>query len=190
MLEEPIILYKSIKLIKGVAIHVNYKLLFISDSDGYVWRIPLQNQYRIKSRTAILKPDTINYSLPLDLSVDWLNDQIYILEQITHAHKSSMWQITRCSLDGSNRVVAMAGFVTKPHHIEVDPYNGYLFWVNNIGLWRLDLADSSNGIRREISPLQLLFEPNLGAFTVDHTNFRLLVPHQQKNTVLSVSLDG
>ncbi|XP_044740104.1 proto-oncogene tyrosine-protein kinase ROS [Chrysoperla carnea] len=190
MLEEPIILYKSIKLIKGVAIHVNYKLLFISDSDGYVWRIPLQNQYRIKSRTAILKPDTINYSLPLDLSVDWLNDQIYILEQITHARKSRMWQITRCSLDGSSRVVAMAGFVTKPHHIEVDPYNGYLFWVNNIGLWRLDLADSSNGIRREISPLQLLFEPNLGAFTVDHTNFRLLVPHQQKNTVLSVSLDG
>lgn len=30
----------------------------------------------------------------------------------------------------------------------------------------------------------------MGAFTVDHTNFRLLVPHHTKNTVISVSLDG
>jgi len=30
----------------------------------------------------------------------------------------------------------------------------------------------------------------LGAFTVDHTNFRLLVPDHTKNTVISVSLDG
>lgn len=36
----------------------------------------------------------------------------------------------------------------------------------------------------------ILEDAYLGAFAVDHTNFRLLVPHHAKNTVLSVSLDG
>lgn len=42
----------------------------------------------------------------------------------------------------------------------------------------------------QIQPYLILEDVNLGAFTVDHTNFRLLVPHHIQNTVISVSLDG
>lgn len=58
------------------------------------------------------------------------------------------------------------------------------------GLYRLDLADISNGVKHEVRPNIILETPHLGAFIVDHTNFRLLVPHHSNNTVYSVSLDG
>ena len=42
----------------------------------------------------------------------------------------------------------------------------------------------------QVRPDLILEDAHLGAFTVDHTNFRLLVPDHTKNTVISVSLDG
>lgn len=70
----------------------------------------------------------------------------------------------------------------------------YLFWVIQGttvgGLYRLDLHDISNGVKHEVRPDVIMEDPNLGAFTVDHTNFRLLVPNHSQNTVVSVSLDG
>lgn len=57
-------------------------------------------------------------------------------------------------------------------------------------LYRLDLADISNGIKHDIQPDIILEQPNLGAFTVDHTKFHLLVPDHTNNTVFSISFDG
>lgn len=72
--------------------------------------------------------------------------------------------------------------------------SSYLFWViqgiQRGGLYRLDLADISNGIKHEVTPDLILSDADLGAFTVDHTNFRILVSNHLRNTVLSVSLDG
>ncbi|KAL1139033.1 hypothetical protein AAG570_009094 [Ranatra chinensis] len=136
----------------------------------------------------------INF-FPFSLSIDWLNDQLYVLGEVTDKSGGTRWQITRCGLDGSGLTVAVAGLLTKPLHIEVDPYNGYLFWViqensKKGGLYRLDLADISNGIKHEITPVLILNHTDLGAFTVDHSNFRILVPSHSRNTVLAVSLDG
>lgn len=58
---------------------------------------------------------------PLDLSMDWLNNQLYVLGE-----KQYLWQIERCELDGTRLQVAIAGLRDKPQQIEVDPYNGYL----------------------------------------------------------------
>ncbi|XP_069689840.1 proto-oncogene tyrosine-protein kinase ROS isoform X2 [Periplaneta americana] len=189
MLEEPVIMYNTSHVIKGVAIHVSHRLLFVSDSAGYVSRSSLTHY---AAPTTILTPSHANF-LPLDLSVDWLNDQLYMLGQVTHS-TGPMWQMARCGLDGRGLTIAVAGFLTKPYHIEVDPYNGYLFWVirntTRGGLYRLDLADISNGVKHEVRPDLILEDPNLGAFTVDHKNFRLLVPNHTQNTVVSVSLDG
>lgn len=58
------------------------------------------------------------------------------------------------------------------------------------GLFRLDLANISNGVRHDSQPELIVRDAHLGAFTVDHADFRLLVAHLKKNTVLAVSLDG
>lgn len=65
----------------------------------------------------------------------------------------------------------------------------YLFWATHGGLYRLDLADIGNGILHNVTPEAILLEPNLGAFTVDHTNFKIYVSNQNRTTVHSISLD-
>lgn len=91
----------------------------MSDSEGYVLRTSLR---RYQAPITILTSDHTNF-MPLDLSVDWLNDQLYMLGQVSHS-SGPRWQIARCSLHGRGLTVAVAGFLSKPHHIEVDPYNG------------------------------------------------------------------
>nr|XP_012141859.1 PREDICTED: proto-oncogene tyrosine-protein kinase ROS isoform X2 [Megachile rotundata] len=184
MLDDPSVVYENTSTIRGVAIHVASAQLFVSDSMGYVYRTSITKRTK---PTVILSPSQANFK-PLSLSVDWLNLHLYILGEVKHA--TTVWQIARCNLDGRGLTVAVAGFLTRPTHIEVDPYNGYLFWVNRGGLYRLDLADISNGVKHEVQPYLILEDAHLGAFTVDHTNFRLLVPHHIQNTVISVSLDG
>ncbi|XP_031333150.1 proto-oncogene tyrosine-protein kinase ROS isoform X2 [Photinus pyralis] len=191
MLAVPVVLYSTQELIKGIAIHISKKLLFVSDSSAKVYKISFANTTISSTPSSILSHPHIDF-LPQELSVDWLNNQLYILGEVTHQRQ--VWQITRCNLDGHGHQVALAGLRVKPHHIEVDPYNGFLFWViqgsTGGGLFRLDLADISNGIKHNVHPEQILSEPNLGAFTVDHTNFRLLCSNQNQNTINSVSLDG
>lgn len=95
-------------------------------------------------REVLLTPSN-NFS-PLALSVDWLNNHLYILVQVQDAvsgenvygffpigprqftgllfQYQKQWQISRCDLNGSRLTVAIAGLRKQPSHIEVDPYNG------------------------------------------------------------------
>lgn len=70
----------------------------------------------------------------------------------------------------------------------------FLFWTTNnyskVGLYRLDLSNISNGIKHDVNPDLLFQYRNLGAFTVDYTNYRVIVSSQDQNTVNSVSFDG
>lgn len=165
----------------------------MSDSSGVVWRASLDGEGGQDGAIAILRP-TQTRVLPQALSVDWLNDLVYMVGQLVQdGDATPTWQVSRASLDGRGLTVAVAGLPSRPLHVQVDPYNGFLFWVlggARGGLYRLDLAEVSNGIKHETRPSLLLEDPHLGAFVVDHANFRLLVPHHANNTVLAVSLDG
>lgn len=144
MLDEYSVVYKTQSVIRGVAIHVASAQLFVSTSMDFVYRTSIIEPSEAE---IILSPGRMNFK-PLSLSVDWLNLHLYILGEIKHA--TTVWQIARCNLDGKGLTVAMAGFLTRPSHIEVDPYNGYIFWVTKAGLYRLDLADISNGVKHEV----------------------------------------
>lgn len=113
---------KNFFLLLGIAIHISQRLLFVSDSSASVQRISFTNFTNESKTSTILAPSHMD-SMPLELSIDWLNNQLYILGEVTHSWQ--VWQIMRCDLDGQGLQVAIAGLRTKPHHIEVDPYNGY-----------------------------------------------------------------
>lgn len=73
------------------------------------------------------------------------------------------------------------------------PILRYLFWAirdHGAGIYRLDISDVSNGIKHDVRPVLIYQDRNLGAFTVDHTNFRLFVANERQKTINSVSLDG
>lgn len=96
--------------------HVRRELLFVSDSSGKVWVTSLRDYTTPRP----VLPEGSNLA-PHDLSVDWLNDLLYLVVEA-----GALWQVLRCALDGSGITVAVAGLLTKPHHMEVDPYNGYV----------------------------------------------------------------
>ncbi|CAH2047113.1 unnamed protein product, partial [Iphiclides podalirius] len=199
ILSDPIELYSTEQIITGVGLDMSSDSLFVSVSSGYVYRSSLSKK---SIPQAILSPEHTLYK-PLDLSVDWLNRHLYVLGEVFYDRAQSSrsntslysnWEIIRCDFDGKNQIVALSGFNSRPIHFEVDAYNGYLFWalrgVERGGLYRLDLANISNGVRHDSPPELIVRDAHLGAFTVDHADFRLLVAHLRRNTVLAVSLDG
>lgn len=195
LLEQPITFYTTQSRIVGMAINVRQKLMFVSEENGCIYQMPLD--LKGERKEIINQKPALDFK-PTLLSVDWLNNYLYILgEKIVNNHHNSpkSWAILRCDLNGKKLTVAVGGLNKKPDHIDVDPYNGYLFWVItgdtiDSGLFRLDLGDISNGVKHDVQPLPMIKGENLGAFTVDHTRFRLLIPLQNNNTVISVSLDG
>ncbi|CAH1131270.1 unnamed protein product [Ceutorhynchus assimilis] len=177
--------------IQGIGIHISKQLLFLSDANGSVWRIPIEQE--TKNRTRILAPEQLDF-FPLDISVDWISNQLYILGEVKPRKSPGKYLIKRCNLDGSHLTVALAGLTKRPAAMEIDPCNGYLFWTigdeNYGGIFRLDISDISNGIKHQAKIEQILNEPSLGAFIVDSINFRLYVANQRSNTMWAVSLDG
>lgn len=188
---QPITFYTTTSKISGIALDVRKKLIFIAEDDGCIYQSSLDLREKSEKKEVICQKSGLNFK-PLLLSVDWINNHLYIMGESTH-HES--WTISRCTFDGKKLIVAVGGLNGKPSHIEVDPYNGYLFWVIpdeavDSGLYRLDLGEISNGIKHETKPFQMIKGRNLGAFIVYHTRFRLYVPMQSENTIMSVSLNG
>ncbi|CAG9858272.1 unnamed protein product [Phyllotreta striolata] len=185
---EPRILYISKIELKGIGFHYSKRLLFVADSDGYVTKIHLYRDPTTSMR--ILEPQNLDFK-PLDLNVDWLNDQLYILGEIKF---NTAYIIKRCDLDGGNLVVVYAGLNQKPSSMQIDPLNGYLFWAiqdyNNGGFFRLDINDISNGIPADKKIKKILNETELGAFTFEYQNFNVLLSYHRLNTIISISLDG
>lgn len=77
--------------------------------------------YNEGKKQIVVSPEVTISVVPKLLSVDWLNDHLYVLGVQT---SSKSWQISRCDLDGQKTQVAIAGLTHEPSHIEVDPFNG------------------------------------------------------------------
>lgn len=82
----------------GIGIHIDKQLLFVSDADGYVWRFPVEQE--TKNRTVILSPSQLDV-LPLDISVDWISDLLYIVGEMKSVKPNGkkMFLIQRYSLE-------------------------------------------------------------------------------------------
>ncbi|KAJ8934365.1 hypothetical protein NQ314_013406 [Rhamnusium bicolor] len=103
--------------LQSIGIHISKKLIFIADTDGYVSKIPMEQDS--KNKIHILKPQNLDF-IPLDITVDWLNDQLYILGEVKY--QISRYIIKRCNLDGESLTVAYAGLSKKPFSIQIDPF--------------------------------------------------------------------
>lgn len=72
----------------------------------------------------------------------------------------------------------------------------YLFWSlggqskSDGGLFRLDLSDVSNGVKHEIAPTLIFDRDPVGMFAIDYVHYKILVPIEQLNTVMSMDLNG
>jgi len=108
-----------IKFLTGCAVHLRLSYIFFFDETGVVYRIPLDGSLDPMS---VVDKSMLGFE-PSSLSVDWLNDALYIVGEAS----ASKWRIVKCSLDGQGLTVALAGFHKKPRHLQIDPYNGLVY---------------------------------------------------------------
>lgn len=99
--------------------HISKKLIFVVDTEGYVSRIAMERNS--KTKVDILKPQNLDF-IPLDVTVDWLNNYLYILGEMKF--QISRYIIKRCDLNGSSLTVAYADLSKKPSCMQIDPING------------------------------------------------------------------
>lgn len=186
LLEYPdVYIYNSTLNISAMACHVKDKTVFIATQDGEIIRTGLNH-----SQTVILRKDRLQLEVVF-LSVDWLHNQLYIVGK---KWRSDNWTIKRCDLTGNNLVTVYTYLFGRPVDFAADPYTGYLYWVspstqmNRGGLFKLDMVSTefSNGMY----PIPVIDGQELGPFFVDSVNYRILVVHKSRNTVLAVSLEG
>ena len=75
--------------------------------------------------------------------------------------------------------------------------NRYLYWVSpqpfnsgRDGLYKMDLVGDDGVSSPNLPVIPVLEEIGLGPFTIDFPNYRILIVHKGRNTVLAVTLEG
>ncbi|ODM95801.1 Proto-oncogene tyrosine-protein kinase ROS [Orchesella cincta] len=191
LLDPDVYVYNSSQNISAIACHYKYKWVFIATSEGDIIRTGLINNQNL----LILRKDRLDLPVVSFLAVDWLHNQLYIVGK---KRQSSNWSIKRCDLNGNNLITIYPYLFEKPIDFAADPYTGYLYWVSPSsstqpnrgggGLFKLDL--NSDEFVNGPYPIPVIEGQDLGPFIVDSINYRILIVHKSRNTVLAVSLDG
>lgn len=186
--------YSSVDNITAIAMHVEKNYVFMADTSGTIRRLSLSG---VRTTRAILKGKSgqSNITRISQVSVDWLNDQLYIVSES---------RISRCDLNGDNLEHLVDGFDEEPKsrakipaNLQVDPINGYLFWSlggeEKGGIYRQDLKRFTGQVQHYLSIPILIREVGVSAFTLDYEQNRILYPHAAKDgsvVITSVTEDG
>jgi proto-oncogene tyrosine-protein kinase ROS len=174
--------YSNSAEISGLAVHVEYKHIFVSDTSGSVRRISLKDENNKYVKT-ILKDRSRK---PSHLSIDWLNDKLYMIEET---------KISRCNLDGEYMESVITGFKSRPSDMKVDPYNGFLYWLSNsdsnsASLYRVDLANIESDVLTYNYANLIYQESSINTFTVDFLNYLIYLPISREASIFSITIDG
>ena len=131
------------------------------------------------------------------LSVDWLNNAVYISVQTPGPrHNSSIaqqqpgyWTFVFCDLSLDNCHQLNLNVNSKPRYLKADPFHGYLYWVERVGeedkLYRANLETPSSGsVLCSLNQRNVLYSaPRLGQPVVSFTQYSVLIPDQTSNQV-------
>lgn len=128
------LLFNTTDLIRDTSLLVSASQLFLCDSSDKIYRISVDRTEELEI-IELLGPNSTDLR-PWALTTDWLNEWLYVagVNDVT-----GYWQIARCDFDAANLTIIpmKIGEVTR---LEVDPVNGYLFWMGSEGIYRVDLS--------------------------------------------------
>ncbi|XP_050056431.1 proto-oncogene tyrosine-protein kinase ROS isoform X5 [Aphis gossypii] len=179
MMDTPVSVYFTNQTINSVSFNIHTNTTFIVDSSGTL--LSLVNN---KINTLL----STEKEILMDTTIDWLNNQLYILMSSKTNRNSIVYSIKKFDVEQKKLEEIISGFDYKPLQMKVDPCNGYLFFTTKIGLYRLDLSKKAKNLK--MSSLLILQNKNIGPFVIDYLKFCLLVLFPKDNTIMSVSLDG
>ncbi|PIK47989.1 putative proto-oncogene tyrosine-protein kinase ROS [Apostichopus japonicus] len=163
--------------ILDVAVHYDKSFLFFIDEMGTIHRKNISDLSTAVNETST--EEILVGSSTTRIDVDWLYDEIYYIEGVN---------INKCSIDGTGVTLAVGPLDDAPTELTVDPFNGYLFWADSTGIFRLDLQDVRNG---NFDMKERILEiTNASAFTVDPSSYEIFFSSPLMQTIGKAQLDG
>jgi hypothetical protein len=94
---------------------ISKNITYISDSSGSLLSL-------VNNKTYVLL--TTKKEILMDLTIDWLNNHLYILILSTINSDTKVYSIKKFDLEQKKMFEVVSGFDYKPFQIEVDPCNG------------------------------------------------------------------
>ncbi|KAI1287026.1 Vascular endothelial growth factor receptor kdr-like [Halotydeus destructor] len=178
--------------VTAMDVHHLEHYLFYADTTTAIKRLSLREE-NLHQRQTIVKGKECDFEQIHQLSVDWLNNKLYIADNR---------KISRCDLEGYH-METLIELQLRPVDMHVDPYNGYLFFTVSgppestmAGLYRVDLSKFTS---RKVVTLQdaevenVIREPTISVFTLNVEQFQIYYPKTDRQGITSIvatSLDG
>ena len=98
--------------------HYKLGILYLSDASGAIHFLQPGKQ-----RDRKLLTEGGFEGMPLDLSVDWLFNRLYIVVRLD-SEGAQEWEVWSCSLLGESLRKVYGNLLYEPKHLHVDPSNG------------------------------------------------------------------
>jgi hypothetical protein len=144
VLAETRLLYESKEQIRESALLVSASRLFVCDSEDRLYGVSFDEAVPVTS--LLLHPNT-TYLRPWSLSVDWLNGFLYMAGA---SDRTGFWEIGRSDLEGQNLTSLVGELIDQPRNLQVDPVNGYIFWIAGDSIYRVDLDDFTGEVKVQV----------------------------------------
>ncbi|XP_028969015.1 proto-oncogene tyrosine-protein kinase ROS [Galendromus occidentalis] len=175
-------------VITGIASNLQSRILYISDGK----RVYVVDMDRT-DLSLIPKVLPIDAGRPSLLSYDWLNKRLFLFEEMS-------WQIRSCNIERDFRCTSVVhGFdkMSSPTKVIVDPYNGFLFWMNDDPVtaenvvYRADLilAEEDNALHWRKAE-EVHRAKNIRSFEIDFVRFRLYALDIGTESIYSMDIDS
>nr|XP_036228505.1 protein sevenless isoform X3 [Bactrocera oleae] len=148
--------------------------VYIIDSLGNIMRLPWNDE---KPRGSIPTLDKLAEFIPKKMSVDWLNKMLFIAVHTPIAE----WAIISTDLDGNFPSFIIKNVTKSIDHMEVDPINGWLFWINNGNLIRTNLATNYS---------EIIIKRNVGIFSNNYQRSLLIFYNTSDHELYESTFDG
>uniref|UniRef100_A0A8C4QCB3 Tyrosine-protein kinase receptor n=1 Tax=Eptatretus burgeri TaxID=7764 RepID=A0A8C4QCB3_EPTBU len=166
--------------ITGISVDVQGRMVYFVDRAalwGAVVKPPDVHDIRLVWNASTELP-------ALDVSIDWLNRQLYVL---------SIGTVLRCELPNCPALSTILLLNTTATTITADPYNGFLFWLSSEGIFRTDLpshAINGNCDSAACRTDHLVHSDAVTAMAIGFESRRVLYYNYSTGSIMAMSLNG
>ncbi|XP_039960123.1 protein sevenless [Bactrocera tryoni] len=149
-------------------------IVYIIDYLGNIMRVPWNDE---NPKGAIPTLDKLTEFKPKKISVDWLNKLLFIAVQTPIAE----WAIISTDLDGNFHSFIIKNVTKSIDQMQVDPINGWLFWINNGSLIRTNLASNYS---------EIVIKSNVGIFSNNYQRSLIIFYNTSDHELYESTFDG
>ncbi|XP_067635363.1 protein sevenless isoform X2 [Eurosta solidaginis] len=150
------------------------RIFFIIDVLGKIVRVTFDPD---KQRDVIPTLDKFTEYNPKKITVDWLNKRLFIAGQTL----LEQWSIISTDFSGNDHNVIYSNLSTPIAKLDIDPINGWLFWIQNGSIIRTNLANNYS---------EAIVKMDVGHFVINYQSYLITFYNTSDKEFYESTYDG